>query len=150
MTEISSVDNLLTPAESGATAYICHSNDSSGNPVVAVKSTDYKWSFTTHAVVTVTGSVTTSTTTSITSASIASNLLGLTAGKYIIQFTSGANVGLARTLTGTGTNAVSWLTALPVQPAASDTYEIYSSTASILSAASGSDEALIYAIIFNK
>lgn len=147
---VSSVDTLSKPSQSDSNSYICQSVDDGGNPVVAIYLNSTTWRFLSHSKVVISGSISSATSTSITSTAIGSTLAGLAAGRYIIQFTSGVNQGTARMVTTSGTNTLSWATAYGTAASASDTFEVYQSTYSILSSTSVAADSLIYSIIFGK
>lgn len=134
--DLTSVDDLLAPADMESTTYICHSNDDAGNPILAVRATDTYWRFSTHTSLFVSGLSTagTNTTTTLTSTNIG-GLLGTPAGgEYLVQFLTGSLAGLVRAVTVAGSNTISWVTPLPSAPVAGTTqFEIYKSDVSILS-----------------
>lgn len=132
--EITSVDSLSAPISSNSNSYICATTDDSGNPILAFKNTNNGniWRFVNHSLVQVTGSVTSATTTTVTSSNIGNNVSSVTPGKYIIQFVSGANIGLCRSINASSNNIVSWTSPLPSAPSAGDQFEIYQSNASNL------------------
>lgn len=137
MDRVESIDALDSPLNSGSNAYICNSLDSSGNSSVAIKNSDTSWRFLTHSTVAVTGSVNTSTSTSISSTSIGNKLISIVPGKYIIQFMTGNNRGLARAITAVNTNGLGWFTALPESPSNGDQFEVYMSDSSTLGDGTG-------------
>lgn len=132
--EISSVDALSPPLTSNSNSYICSTLDDFGNPILAFKNTNNGnlWRFLNHSLVKVTGSTSASTTTSITSIGIASNIVSVQPGKYIIQFVSGASIGVCRAINASSTNVVSWTTPLSTGVNPGDQFEIYKSNASNL------------------
>lgn len=154
--EITSLDLLDLPASSDGNSYIVHSNDDNGFPIYALKNTANKWSFGTHSRILVAGTVTagTNNTTNITSTSIGGLIEAVPAtGKYIIQFLTVNSIpsGLSRLITLGANNQVTWSPAIPVGPIVGDTFEIYQSNSSIISAsASAIDEALVNSIIFGE
>jgi hypothetical protein len=150
MYEVASIDDLATPVASNSASYICHSNDDSGNTVVAVKNTNSSWRFSTHRIITVSGSATSGNSLSVVSTPIGSNITNVTDGKYIIQFITGSNAGLARRVISSTTNTVNWLTALPTAVIAGDQYEIYKSDASIITdLLNSADDGLVYSILLS-
>jgi hypothetical protein len=130
MDELTTVDLLTSPATSNSNSYVCHSNDEVGNPIIALKNTVNTWRFSSHSVVKVAGALTSATNFSATSTSIGANIAAVLPGKYIIQFVTGANAGLCRTITSSSANVVSWATSLSVVPSAGDQFEIYKSNSS--------------------
>lgn len=150
LSDITTVDNLDRPSVSNANTYICHSNDTSGNPIIAMKAGANTWRFSSHSVVAAAGTVSSSTFTSITSSAIRENLRALVAGEYIVQFLTGIHAGLCRTVTSSGTNALGWATEFQVPPSIGDTFEVYRSNSTILkSAIDSADDSVVYAIILN-
>ena len=127
ITELPSVDNLLPPLSAGSNEYLCHSNDVDGSPIIALRISSYKWEFNTHKYPVVSSSVLTASSTSITSAGIGSLIPSVITGQYIIQFTSGVNIGTARAIISSGTNTVSWATAYTTTPSTGDTFIIVES-----------------------
>jgi hypothetical protein len=144
---ISSLDLLDTPINSNSQTYICDSPDSSGNPVIAIRDTDTLWRFSTHSIISVKAAVNSATTTSLVYTSSIGLLNDLVDGKYIIQFTTGANLGQNRRLTSMGVNTIGWATALPVAPSPGDLFDIFISDASILAdIADTTDNSLLAAL----
>jgi hypothetical protein len=132
-----SLDSLLPPSVLELPACVCYSLDTSGNPILALEASISSWRFSTHPNVVVVGSVTgTGTTTQIASAAIGTLLVGLIPGQYVIQFTSGALIGMARLVTTSSSNVLAWTTPMPSAPLVGDTFEIYEDTASLLKAES--------------
>jgi len=115
-----------------ANSYICHSNDDSGNPVLALKNQNNTWRFSSYANVLVSGSIDTVNSGNLTSSSIGNTISTVIPGKYILQFVSGINTGLARAITSSSTGAIYWNTPLLVIPSAGDQFEIYKSNSSTL------------------
>ena len=154
--ELNTLDLLDLPANSDGNSYVLHSNDDNGFPIYAIKNTANKWSFPTHSRITVAGAVTvgTNTTTVLTSTAIGVLIEAVPAsGKYIIQFLTlgGIASGLARIITVAASNQVTWGPVLSVAPIVGDTFEIYQSNSSIITAsATVADDALVNSIIFGE
>ena len=156
--EIGSTDLLTAPVVAASNAYIVHSNDDVGNPLLAIRESNYKWRFHTHNTVKVFGTVTAgpTNTVSMTSTDIFTHVSTVVAGKYILQFTSGVLAGICRNIASSTPNTVGWATSTVAVPQVGDTFEIYQSDASIIqsvlsvasSAESILDDALTNAIIF--
>ena len=70
------------------------------------------------------------TTTSVTGSTVAAG--DVATGKYIIQFTSGAQAGKIRQVNTIAAHAVTWTGALTGAPVAGDTFEILKANASIV------------------
>lgn len=137
MDRLDSVDILDTPTKSNTNAYICHSKDSSGNSSVAIKNSDTAWRFLTHSTVAVTGNVDSANAFSIVSSAIGNKLISIVPGKYIVQFMTGNNRGLCRSVTAVSNNGLGWFTALPEFPAVNDQFEVYMSDSSTLGDGTG-------------
>jgi hypothetical protein len=148
MGDLDSVDQLDAPSKSNATAYVCHSGDANGNPVIAVRSSDSSWRFSTHGIVVITGAIDSATQNNITSSQIGNLLTNATSGKYILQFTTGINAGVCRDITGSATGVAAWSTSLGTVPAVGDQFEVYVSTMSYLKDSNQGDDALIYSLLF--
>lgn len=129
LSALTSVNNLVAPKDSYNEGYICGTFDPFNNPVLAVAKDDYSWRFLNYTSQ-YTKTVTSATTTSATCASI--TIGDVAAGKYLIQFTSGAQAGKVRQVTSVAANSVSWSTALEGAPVASDTFEVFKANASII------------------
>jgi hypothetical protein len=131
--ELPGLEFLNSPANSNSNSYICATTDDSGNPIVAFKNpTGGLWRLSTHTLVQTLGVTASGTNTSITSSNIANSIANVLAGKYVVQFTSGANAGLCRAVSASSTNIISWSSPLPTVPATGDQFEIYKSNASNL------------------
>lgn len=148
--ELSSLDLLVSPANSMSTSYICHTNDDGGNPIIAMKNTTNSWRFNSHPSVAYSGAVGSATTTSITSTTSATTLAAVAAGKYIIQFTTGVNAGNARIITSVSGSVINWATAFTTAPSAGDQFEVYKSTTSTISdLQTQSSNGIIYSILLS-
>lgn len=150
---IASLDAMSAPSASDANSYVTTTTDDGGNAILAYTNvTSGVWAFTNYPTVLTSGTlagVGTATTMSIQNAGTI--VSGVTAGKYIVQFITGANKGLVRAITSTSGNTVTWSTALPNVPAASDGYQIYQSEVSNLNAlAVAANNGLIYAILLGS
>lgn len=154
--EVATLDLLDTPVNSDGNSYITHSNDDAGFPIYSLKITSNKWSFPTHSRITVAGAATAGTNTTAIITSTAIGLLLESApptGKYIIQFLTinGVASGLARLITASTTNQVTFSPVIPSSVVVGDTFEIYQSNSSILTTvASTLDDSLVNAIIFGE
>lgn len=148
---VASVDVLEPPSNSDGNSYICTSPDDAGNPIVAVNKGTSTWRFVGHPITALSGAAQAgSTTTELAFAGAATSIAQPFAGKYLLQFTSGPNMGLVRSVTGSDSTGVTWSSPLPEAPAAGDTFEIYQSIASsINSLLEAADDALIFPIIFS-
>jgi hypothetical protein len=134
-----------------SSAYVAGSDDG-GAGILAIALSSTAWSFPSMSTTTYTGNATSGTTTQLTNTTPGLVPTSGAAGKYIIQFTSGANQGYVRPITGYGANYVTWGTALP-NAVTTDGYMIYQSNYSLILAASGGsvgDDALVYAIVFGS
>lgn len=151
LADITSVDGLASPSNSDGNSYICASTDDVGNPIVAIESGHATWRFVNHpTIISSGGAQASSTTTKLNLTNASSAVSTPVAGKYIIQFTSGANRGLARLIVASDTTGVTWATPLPSAPVTGDTFEIYQSVASSISSLNDSAQSgLIYAILFS-
>lgn len=148
LAELASVDSLSSPLNSDSNSYILHSNDDGGNPIIAFRDSDTSWRYAGHKTIVSNGSATSGTTTTVNATNI--NISAVVSGKYIIQFATGANIGLSRLITASSIGSVTWVTPLPTAPVAGDQFLIYQSDVSVFtSLLAGSDDGLIYAILLN-
>jgi hypothetical protein len=149
--DIASVDVLSPPILSDSNSYICHSNEDSGNPIIAIRNSDYTWRFSTHPTVLISSTVGSSTSGILTSNALTGFPSPVIVGQYIVQFTTGPAAGYCKLLISATGNTVSWGSSLAVQPLVGDHYEIYRSTSSSLSAlaSNSGDEGIIYSILLN-
>lgn len=143
--QISGVEALMAPKDCYNDGYICGTYDPAGNPVLVVAKDSYTWRYVNYTNQ-LTTTATAGTTTSVTAAGIP--LAALTAGKYLVQFTSGALTGYVRLLTNITGGVASWVQVLPSAPQAGDTFEIVKANSSIiLEALSIGDDAVIMPLI---
>lgn len=139
---------LSAPSVMTSSAYIAGVDDG-GAGIIAGAISNTAWSFPSMSTTTYTGNATTGTVTRLDAALLPTSG---TNGKYIVQFTSGANQGYVRPITGYGAGYVTWATALP-NAVSTDGYMIYQSNYSLILAATGgssADDALVYAIAFGS
>lgn len=124
--DVATIESLSAPAETDGNSRLCASTDPSGMPVIAIVS-GTKWRLLNYPDVIRVGTAGAgATSTSLTIAGIGSQLIDTAAKTYVLQFTSGPNLGQLRFLT-VAAGAVSWATAMPGAIGASDTFEIYRS-----------------------
>lgn len=135
-----SVDSLPAAFTHDGNSCLCTAGDPNGTPIVGTVS-GTKWRFLNYpdVVRVATVGAGTITASAIPWALADSYLIDTTARTYIIQFTSGTNLGLVRFITGTSSTGVSWGTALPSAPLSTDTYEIYRASAAKVPTGGGSD-----------
>lgn len=125
MEDFASVEALPDPSTINPNSAVCASTDANGNPIVATNN-GTKWAFINYPdriKVGTAGAGATTTSINYTNASVI--LLDTVSRSYIVQITSGANIGLCRFITTIASGSFSWATALPSAPGSSDTYEIY-------------------------
>lgn len=151
LAQIATVDDLSTPTNSDANSYVCTSTDDVGNPVLAIAKTNSTWRFTNYSTTVLSDSVQAGSTTTKVAFAGASGPVSLAfAGKYILQFTSGVNAGLARAVTGSDNTGITWSKALAAAPSTGDSFEVYQSTASLLnSLIQSSEDGLIFAVVMS-
>jgi hypothetical protein len=148
--ELVSVDLLDAPIFSNSNFYLCHSGDDEGNPVLAIRDNNYKWRFSTHKHVLIYGAVDNtgaSTVSQVYSADVSTLVTGAVAGRYIIQFTTGAWRGLARNIDSSVENMVHWATPLGGAPNEGDEFEIYVSDVYVLASAEASSDDLMALVL---
>jgi len=124
------VDQMVAPKDSYQDSYIIGTFDPSGNPVVAMAKDLYTWRFlnyTSQLSKTATAGTTTSVSASVLSLSTVS------AGRYLIQFTSGALQGQLREIASNIGNTVNWSNGTATAPQVGDTFEILEANTSIMS-----------------
>lgn len=142
---LSSADGLSLPSTMDGIAYMAGLDDG-GSAVLAYALSTTQWNFPSYQVA-VTGNAVSGSTTS----AVIGTTLTYAAGKYIIQFTSGANQGSCRAITGIAGTTISWAT--PTGTAVStDGYQIFQSNYSVvngLSAGTVADDALVNALVFS-
>ena len=133
LNSLASINLLTTPTSTpnNVNSYITGSLDPFGNPITVIARNTTTWNFLNYSLM-FSGVV--STTSGTTNASGTGFLVFTSTGtnQYIIQFTSGALAGQARTATGSTATATSWTTATSVAPSNGDTFEIYQNNNSIL------------------
>jgi len=123
--DFTSIEVLPDPSTINPNSAMCASTDANGNPIVATNN-GTKWSFVNYPDRIKVGTAGAgATTTSINYANAALILLETLPRSYIVQITSGANIGLCRFITTIASGSFSWAAALPFAPGVSDTYEIY-------------------------
>ncbi len=128
--EIAAPDGLPVPgpvSPNNPNVYSIQGGDDSGQPIIAVRETaSGLWAFSTHPTQIFTGLVTSSSSTSaINCSSITSAAFDFKANRYIAQFTSGTNKGIARYVTGFSNGQFTVSGAFPAAPATNDNFTIY-------------------------
>lgn len=124
LNNVASIDNLTSPAETDGNSALCASSDAIGAPIIAVVN-GTKWRFANYPDIIKTGVVGGGASlTSMISSNIGLVLTDNTAKMYVIQFTSGVNIGICRFINVITTNEISWSTSLPSALSGTDTYEI--------------------------
>lgn len=120
-----SIENLPDPSTVNPNSALCASTDANGNPIVATNN-GTKWSFVNYPDRVKIGTAGAgATTTSVNYANASLILLDTASRSYVVQFTSGVNIGLCRFITTVASGSFSWATAVAGAPGAGDTYEIY-------------------------
>ena len=124
LNNVASIDNLASPAETDGNSALCASTDAIGAPIIAVVN-GTKWRFANYPDIIKTGVVGGGASlTSLISSNIGLVLTDTTPKIYLIQFTSGVNIGICRFINVITTNEISWTTNLPAGLAGTDTFEI--------------------------
>lgn len=121
-----SIDTVTSPINSYNEGFITSSLDPANNPIIIYKNSDAKWSFLNYTLIG-TGVVTTSTNTTITTDIAPLVEAGAIAGRYLIQFTTGANMGNIRAVGSVNltTNVVTLTTPLATLPNIGTGVEIF-------------------------
>jgi hypothetical protein len=125
LADYASIETLTNPAQLNGNSAFCTSVDSGDMPIIALNAGN-KWRLLNYPdliKVGVSGSGATTTSINLTSAS--GYLIDTTSRVYVIQFTSGLNVGQCRFITTIGSGSISWSTALPNIPVLTDSFELY-------------------------
>jgi len=149
MAPVASVESLSTPETSDSVTYVSVSTDDGGNPIIAVARSDNTWRFVNHPSTIASGSAPSGVTQTFLPLSSALSTLGTpAAGQYIVQFTSGSQIGLPRLVTAASTTGVTWSNPLPGSPSVGDQYMIYQSEYSSLQDLQNSQiDSIIFAIV---
>jgi hypothetical protein len=147
--EVPSVNVLQAPLFSPANAYIAHGGDDEGNPILVMRDSNYKWRFMNHKTIVVSGAITSGTNTAsqITSTALALGLDNVVAGKYLIQFTSGALQGFPRTVASAASNTLTVSAPFGSAPNVGDTFEVYQSDSSLINTISSLEDDLTALIL---
>jgi hypothetical protein len=141
--DVASIENLPAPGSINGNSRLCASQDPSGSPILAVVN-GTKWKFVNYPdvilVSTISGTI---TPTSITVTGIGNQLIDTTPNVYVIQFTSGPNLGYCR-FAVISTNNISWGNPLFVTPSPGDSYEVYRSLSAWKNATGGSSDRIFF------
>jgi len=126
--EVPNVESI-PPAPVAPTNFYIGDTDETNSILRVFKKPDDLWSIAEKKIL-LSGTVTAgaSTPLRIYSTDIGSSITGLVAGKYFIQFTSGAYKGLLRKITGTGLDYVEWTASLASTPTLGITFDILDSS----------------------
>lgn len=142
--QVSALNLIDSPADSSGNSILCGSTDVNGTPIIAVVN-GTKWRLLNYPDTVRTGVTSSSnTTTSITIAGIDSVLIDTTPKTYIVQFTSGSNLGKLRFISSITTNQINWTDALGSAPIVTDTYEIYRCISSWKNATGGNSDRIFF------
>ncbi len=129
--EIPAPDGLSHPSvPANPNVYSIQGGDDQGNPIVAVRETTAGlWSFSTHPIAVFSGAIdSASSVTSAGCSTVVASAFSFATNRYILQFTSGVNKGVARYVSAIANGSMSFA-ALATAPSTGDTFEIYESTA---------------------
>lgn len=125
MANFSSLELLDSPGNSDCNSALCASIDAIGAPIIAVANGS-TWRLANYPDRVYSSQIGSgATTTSFTITNIINYLYDTTSHMYVMQVTSGQNIGLCRFVTTIATNSVSWTTALPYVSLSTDTCEFY-------------------------
>lgn len=120
-----SVDDLPAAGSADGNSAICSAGDVNGLPVMGLVGSDSTWKFVNYPDVVTSGTVGTGGTTTSMNLTNASTVLADTRSKaYVLQFTSGSNIGKCRYITTISAGSISWATALTFTPSSTDTFQI--------------------------
>lgn len=152
MAPVTSVEALTTPTTSNSETYVSAATDDGGNPIIAISRSDNTWRFVNHPTTIATGTAALGTTQTFLPLASAASSLGVPAsGQYIIQFTSGVQIGLPRIITATSNTGVTWSNPLPSAPAVGDNYMIFQSEYSTLQNLQNSQiNSIIFSIVLGS
>lgn len=136
-----SIEDLPSPASADGNSILCASLDPSGSPIIGMIS-GTKWRLLNYPDLIKVGVAGSGGSLSGINLTSASNYLIDTISKtYVIQFTSGANIGRCRFITTVSSGSIGWATNLPSVPGISDTFEIYRAAyASFMPTGAGGDK----------
>lgn len=124
---VASLDDVTSPATTDGNSVLCATTDAIGTPVVLVAN-GTTWRLLNYPDRVRSGLIgATSTSTSLSSTGIGNNLKESVPNTYVIQITSGDNIGICRFINTISTDSISWVTPIPfpVGLLATDTYEIF-------------------------
>ena len=125
MDTLSSINSLGPPSSMNSNSYIITGTFNTDGPAVIAISTGSYWSFPQFPLLIESGAVGSgATTTTIPVTGIGTSLTDSFTGAYMIQFVTGANIGVCRILNSIAPNSIGWATALPNSVLSTDTYEI--------------------------
>lgn len=154
MSELASVEALVSPADSNGTSYVCATLDDGGNPTVALKNTSGTWRFPNYSKRVFMGTVAVgpaATLTSLSSTVIPTTVGAVIYGKYLLQFTSGLLAGVVRPVVSHLGGDFTWATDVPSLPVTGEQFEVYQSTTStITDLEAASSNAIIYSILLGE
>ena len=140
--ELPSVDDLPVLLDAQTNVYLCHSKDENGNDALCTKGDD-RWTINTHMRRKFTGSIVSVNARWTQLNSPVLNVSDDTAGRYLVQFTSGQNKGAVRRLTRINNGVAEWQTPL-MTLAPGDQFEILQSATA---RNDGGDDAFFYSLM---
>lgn len=149
---VPSLTSLGTPQAASSNFFAVLSGDDQGNTILAIATSNNIWSFSTHSTIVAAGSVGAGTTAT-TVYSQASNIAipAFAINRYILQYTSGALLGLAFYVTGINTDGSVLIgNGGNTAPAVGDSFSVYQSNVYTLNSANSlGDDSFMYAILFS-
>lgn len=127
---IAGVHQLLSPSASDSNYYLCSDKDDGDSNILVYKNGTDQWAindFSATIGVSPIASADSGTALQLTSTAIGTALSSYAAGRYLVQFTSGAHIGQVRSITATGLNTISWSQSLASAVTVGTTFKIYTS-----------------------
>jgi len=123
---IPSVDSLIPPIVSGSNAYLTSDLDYAGAQILAMADTDYFWTFPGFRRMFSGTSTSVGTTTTLEcSALTANDVNDVSAGRYIVEITSGTYAGYCRNVTAKAGSTITWATPFPANVANGVTFTVW-------------------------
>ena len=135
MDVLPSVVALQNSKTVNSNSYVCANSDVNGGSIVALNNLDGTWSFPSHSLISIAGTISSISNGTLQSAAITNQITTLVPNQYLIQMTSGAAIGQVRPVTSTGAGSITFsppFTPVSGNVAVGDSFRVLQSSSSVM------------------